>query len=101
MADNAPHHPTVEYDGSSAVRLPDVVRRDRKMLCWLYHRVVNLLADYGHYEWIRDDIEHRLGSLSPHLIKNAIRDLVAEARAHRAEAPRDKQASTQPPPRKE
>ena len=99
-ANNLLLQPEVELDGRFSVELPDSVRHDLSLMRWLSHRIVDLLTRHNHIEWLVRDVEHRLGSLSASLAEDAIRDLVAEARAHRAEAPPDKQTSTQPPPRK-
>jgi hypothetical protein len=79
--ESKPDQPPVEVkcDCEVDVTLPEWVRNDLRMVRWLHHRVVDLLADHGHTAWMIQDVEDRLGALSGDLIDDAITELVAEA----------------------
>jgi hypothetical protein len=69
----------VECDCEVAVTLPGWVRKDLRMLRWLHHRVVDLLARHARSAWMIQDIEDRLDALSGDLIDDAVNNLIAEA----------------------
>ena len=79
--ESTPERPRVqvECDCEVNVTLPGWVRKDLRMLRWLHHRVVDLLARHGRATWMSQDIEDRLDALSPHLLDDAVNNLIAEA----------------------
>ncbi len=76
-----PDKAIVAFDGDCEVTLPDRVRNDIRMLRWLQHRVVDLMASLGHAGLMIQDVENRLGVLSSDMVEDAVNDLVREALA--------------------
>lgn len=74
-----PAQPAVDFDGDCEVTLPDCVCKDVNALRRLHHRMVDLIADNGHTAWMISDIQLCLGALANDLLRDAIRDLIAEA----------------------
>ena len=74
-----PARPNVQVDENFNVTLPDCVCKDVKALRRLHHRMVDLIADNGHTAWMISDIELCLGALADDLLRDAVRDLIAEA----------------------
>ncbi len=60
---------------------PETLRR-------LAHRVVDLLADAGHYGWLSGSVADQLGSIADDLVLKNLTDLIHEARAARKEVSR-------------
>ena len=75
----------VDADGDFNITIPDSIGNDVWILRWLYHRIVNVMAQNGHFDLIVQDVEDRLGSLSGELAWEAINNLVAEAYSQRKE----------------
>ena len=71
--------PKVEFNGDCEVTLPDRVCNDVQALRRLHHRMVDLIADNGHTAWMISDIELCLGALADDLLRDAVRNLIAEA----------------------
>ena len=80
--------------GGVFVTLPRAVRTNCDVMRWLYHWVVDALADYGHVPWMADDVEQRLADLDAHIMGTSVAELVRQAiaAANKLEEP--------PPPRK-
>ncbi len=78
-----PDEAIVALDADCEVTLPDRVRNDLGMLCWLHHRVVDLLASHDHTDLMIQDVEDRLAVMSPDMVDDAVNDLIREARAAR------------------
>ncbi len=76
-----PDKAAVAFDGDCEVTLPDRVRNDIRMLRWLQHRVVDLMASHGHADLMIQDVEDRLEVLSSDMVDDAVNDLVREALA--------------------
>ncbi len=60
---------------------PETLRR-------LAHRVVDLLADAGHYGWLSGSVENQLGSIADDFVLKNLTDLIREARTARKEVSR-------------
>ena len=60
---------------------PETLRR-------LGHRVVDLLADGGHYGWLSDSVAGQLVCVADDLVVKSLTDLICEARAARKEVSR-------------
>ncbi len=80
--------PIVKGDLDCEVTLPDWIRTDVRMLRWLHHRVVDLLACHDHTDWMIQDIEDRLGALSFDMVDDAVNDLIVEIRIQGKEVTR-------------
>ena len=74
-----PAQPNVDFNGDCNVALPDRVCKDVQALRRLHHRMVDLIADNGHTAWMISDIELCLGALADDLLRDAVRNLIAEA----------------------
>ena len=76
-----PDEAFVTFQGDCEVKIPELVRKDMRMLRWLHHRVVDLMASHGHANLMILDVEDRLAVISSDLLADAVTDLVREARA--------------------
>ncbi len=57
------------------------LREEPETLRRLAHRVVDLLADAGHYGWLSGSVADQLGSIAADLVLKNLTDLIHEARA--------------------
>ena len=82
--------PLVDLGESNAIEIifsrrlekePETLRR-------LAHRVVDLLADAGHYGWLSGTVEDQLVCIADDLVLKNLTDLIHEARAARKEVSR-------------
>ena len=78
-------------EGGVFVTLPEAVRTNSDVMRWLYHWVVDALADRGNVTWMVEDVEERLGHLGAHIVSTSIADLVRQARAATSK-PKESQA---------
>ena len=70
-----------EEVGDFKVKLPDSVRGNLRVMRWLHHRVVDVMADQGLVDWLVHDVEARLTSLRFEIVHYYVTDLLREARA--------------------
>ncbi|MCH7885921.1 MAG: hypothetical protein IIC01_11830 [Planctomycetes bacterium] len=56
-------------------------QKDPETLRRLAHRVVDLLADAGHYDWLADSVAGDLVCLADDFVIKNVTDLIREARA--------------------
>ena len=68
-------------EGGVFVTLPEAVRTNCDVMRWLYHWVVDALADRGYVSWMADDVEQRLQHLGADIVGTSVSDLVRQARA--------------------
>ena len=78
-------------EGGIFVTLPEAVRTNCDVMRWLYHWVVDAMADHGHVKWMVDDVQERLGHLGADIVDTSLSDLVRQARAATSE-PKESQA---------
>ncbi len=73
--------PITEDDpqGGVFVSLPFEICKDREVLRWLNHWVVDAMADRGYFNCMVEDVEARLRNLSTHIIGTSVTDLVHQA----------------------
>lgn len=76
-----PDRAIVALDADCEVTLPDWIRNDVRLLRWVHHRVVDLMACHDHTNLMIQDVEDRLAVLSSDMVDDAINDLICEARA--------------------
>ena len=67
--------------GGVFVTLPEAVRADCDVMRWLYHWVVDAMADRDDTQWMADDVEERLGYLDADIVRASVSDLVRQAQA--------------------
>ena len=70
-----------EPEGGLTVKLPESVRGNLRVMRWLHHRVVDVMADHGLVEWLVHDVETRLATLSFEIVGDYVTDLIREAGA--------------------
>jgi hypothetical protein len=63
------------------VTLPRAARTNCDVVRWLYHWVVDALADRGYVSWMANDVEKRLGYLGADIVGTSVSGLVRQARA--------------------
>ncbi len=68
-------------EGGITVKLPESVRGNLRVMRWLHHRVVDVMADHGLVECLVHDVEARLGTLSFEIVGDYVTDLIREAGA--------------------
>ncbi len=68
-------------EGGFKVTLPESVRGNLRVMRWLHHRVVDVMADHGLVEWLVYDVEARLATLSFVIVGDYVTDLIREAGA--------------------
>ncbi|UCC32350.1 MAG: hypothetical protein JSU86_08715, partial [Phycisphaerales bacterium] len=69
-----------DSEGGITVTLPECVRGNLRVMRWLHHRVVDVMADHGLVEWLVYDVEARLKTLSFEIVGDYVTDLVREAK---------------------
>ena len=74
-------HTAEDSQGRLQVMLPKRVRQNKRLMCWLHHRVVDLLADSGALSYLDDDLNERLSLLSVDITSDYIQNLVVAGRA--------------------
>ena len=78
----------VKVDADCEVVLPDWVRNDVRMLRWLQHRVVDMMASHNLTSLMIQDVEDRLASMCFEMVDDAVNDLIREAPAPGGEVAR-------------
>ena len=66
-------------EGGLSVTLPKAICKDREVMRWLHHWVVDAVADHGHVDWMAGAVELRLGHLSADIVVMFVADLVRQA----------------------
>ena len=65
--------------GGISVTLPKAICNNREVMRWLYHWVVDAVADRGHVDWMAGAVEVRLESLATDIVVMFVADLVRQA----------------------
>ncbi len=78
-------------EGGVYVTLPEGVSTNCEVLRWLYHWVVDAMADRDDTLRMTEDVQYRLSELHAHLVGMSISDLVRQAQAA-ASKPEESQA---------
>ena len=81
---------TENPQGGVFVSLPHEICKDREVLRWLNHWVVDALADRGYLNCMLEDVESRLSNLSTHIIGASVTDVVRQAIAATSKAEESK-----------
>ena len=75
-------------DGGLKVTLPESVRDSLPVMRALHHRVVDVIADHGLVQWLVNDVETRLATLTYEIVGDFVTDLVREAKAAARKSPK-------------
>ncbi|NIS79282.1 MAG: hypothetical protein GTO14_03470 [Anaerolineales bacterium] len=73
----------LDSDYSLQIRFSRELQKEPETVRRLAHRVVDLLADSGHYEWLANSVAGDLTCIADDVVVNNLTDLVREARAPR------------------
>lgn len=73
-------HTAEDSQGRLQVMLPQRVRQDKRLMRWLHHRLVDLLAEDGALSCLDDDVNEQLSLLTVFITSNYIENLLAEGR---------------------
>ena len=81
-------------EGGLSLKLPPAICKNREVMRWLYHWVVDAVADHGHVDWMAGAVEARFDCLSADIVSTFVADLIRQAiaAASKLEEP--------PPPKK-
>lgn len=66
-------------EGGISVTLPKAICKDREVMRWLNHWVVDAVADRGHVDWMAGAVEVRLENLATDIVVMFVADLVRQA----------------------
>ena len=69
------------------IRFSQEVRKDPETVRWLAYRVVDLLMDSGHHEWLADSVAKSLVAMGDEVVVNYVTELIREAGAPRKAVP--------------
>ena len=66
-------------EGGLSLKLPPAIRKNREVMRWLSHWVVDAVADYGHVDWMAGPVEARLDCLSADIVSTSVAHLIRQA----------------------
>ena len=76
-------HPVSVHAGEDAkgriqVRLSQPIVQKKRLMRWLHHRVIDLLADYGLLDFLDKDLEDRLSLLCADITSDYVSEMLKE-----------------------
>ena len=74
-------HTEEDSQGRLKVMLSETLRKDRELMRWLHHRVVDLLDDINALYYLDDELDERLSLLTVDVTSDYIENLLVEGRA--------------------
>ena len=77
-----PAEPLVFMEGCSMeLRISERLHKEPETIRRLAHRVVDLLVDAGHHDWMSDSVACNVGRLADSVVVDHVTELIREARA--------------------